>query len=128
MKPTPTSDDPHAIDPATFLSRRQAGENLVLIDIRFPIERWWKRIPGALVAPAGFGTPRLPTLLDGAIPVLHCHGGVRTRSAVRALHALGIPALHLAGGIAGWMAAGLPVCSMHEMESSDADFPPREVP
>ncbi|MFM7320532.1 MAG: rhodanese-like domain-containing protein [Armatimonadota bacterium] len=118
------SPDDTSLDPAMFVARRDAGEPLVLIDVRFPIERWWKRIPGAVTAPAGFVTPRLPALPPGALPVLHCHGGVRTRAAVRKLRAQGHGVLHLEGGIAAWIAAGFPVVS--GKETSTDDSPPAD--
>jgi len=118
-------DDDISLDPATFVALRDAGQPVVLIDIRFPIERFWKRIPGAVPAPSGFGVPNLPDLPPGTVAVLHCHGGVRTRAAARRLRARGQAVLHLEGGIAAWIAAGFPVDSGTESRSP---IPLRAIP
>lgn len=89
------------------LSARSAGEDrFTLVDVREPAEHAALSIPGAVLVP-------LASVLDGAglaaLPadqplVLHCASGVRSATALRALHARGwTDAVHLRGGIAAWV-------------------------
>ena len=97
------------IEPAA-LAEALKNRTAWLVDVREPAEYLNERIPGALLFP-------LSTLDIAALPndsgrmlVFHCAGGKRSLEAATRLLAGGAPrATHLAGGIAAWTAAGLPV-------------------
>ena len=82
----------------------------ILIDVRESGEYGAERIPGALNYPLStFDPAYLPLNTDKQV-VFHCGGGGRSKRAAMSLFAFGIAeSSHLAGGIRGWKAAGLPV-------------------
>jgi rhodanese-related sulfurtransferase len=98
---------PNAVD---ALLRQQP--DVRLLDVRTPAEFENAHIAGAYNVP-------LDTLADHAAEiraavthgiVLVCQSGQRARRAEAALAAAGLPQFHvLDGGLAGWIAAGLPV-------------------
>ena len=91
-----------------LLKDRQA----VLIDVREPGEYESERIPGALLFPlSGFDPGSLP--VGGAKRViLQCGTGRRSAQAAQRMFESGVgETAHLAGGIAAWKQAGLPVSS-----------------
>ena len=85
------------------------ARKILLIDVREPDEYATQRIAGALLFP-------LSTLDAHALPpdesrrvVFQCGSGKRSAIAAQARLAAGAThAAHLAGGIAAWVAAGLP--------------------
>ncbi|MBS0380511.1 MAG: rhodanese-like domain-containing protein [Proteobacteria bacterium] len=83
---------------------------VLLIDVREPDEFAAERIRGALLHPLStFNAQVIPA--DG-IPrvIFHCAGGRRSLAAAeKHLGAGHLRAAHMAGGIAAWKAAGLPV-------------------
>ena len=85
-----------------------AQGRVLLIDVREPAEYAAERIPGALLYPlSSFQAAHLPP--DDTRPlVFHCAVGGRSLTAARLRQAIGQPAAHLAGGIMGWKACGLP--------------------
>ncbi len=82
---------------------------VVLVDVREPEEARGARIAGAVLHPLSrFDPIDLP---PGDI-VLHCAAGKRSRMAAELCDQAGVKvAGHLAGGIAAWAGAGLPVMS-----------------
>ncbi|MDE1895508.1 MAG: rhodanese-like domain-containing protein [Rhodospirillales bacterium] len=85
------------------LSRRE----VVLVDVREPGEHQTARIEGAVLHPLSCFDPA--ALPEGAV-VLHCGIGKRSRMAADLCARSGVKvAGHLKGGLAAWMAAGLPV-------------------
>lgn len=83
---------------------------LVLIDVREPMEYAAERISGALLYPLStFDAAVVPH--DASRRVLfHCGSGKRSlMAAQRCIDAGQAYAAHMAGGIAAWKAAGLPV-------------------
>ena len=82
----------------------------VLVDVRESDERAAERIGGAQHAPLSSFDPRaLPHGGDKPV-ILHCAGGKRSATAIERCLAAGVPVdAHLAGGLAAWKAAGLPV-------------------
>lgn len=89
-----------------LLRSRQA----VLIDVREPGEFEAERIPGALLFPlSGFDPASLPS--DGSKRIIfQCGSGRRSaQAAQRLLDAGSEEAAHLAGGLAAWKQAGLPL-------------------
>ncbi|MDD2705437.1 MAG: rhodanese-like domain-containing protein [Acidocella sp.] len=84
-----------------------AKQEVVLVDVREPNEFAAMRIEGATLLPlSSFDPAALP---KGQV-VLHCAAGKRSRTAAEICAKAGVPvAGHLAGGIAAWAQAGLPV-------------------
>jgi hydroxyacylglutathione hydrolase len=89
---------------------RLSRDDCWLLDVREPDE--WERvhIPGAHHIPQSELATRLSEIPAGAVPLVVCQSGVRSRRAAQFLVQAGIaPALSLAGGTAGWCRAGRPV-------------------
>ena len=109
------------VEPAT-LAEALKDRTAWLVDVREPTEYLNERIPGALLFP-------LSTLDVAALPkdsgrtlVFHCAGGKRSLEAATRLLAGGASrATHLAGGIAAWTAAGLPVITAAPPSPSRTD-------
>lgn len=100
------------LTPQELNAQLEAGTAL-LIDVREPNEYAAERIPGALLFPLStFDASRLPP--DGPrLVVFQCAGGKRSANAAGQRLAAGAAnAAHLAGGIAAWKAAGLPVITL----------------
>jgi len=105
-KPQLSIETLSANEVATLL---RAGK-LLLIDVREPAEFQAERIAGALLYPLStFDAAALPE--DGVRKVVfHCGSGKRSLTAAELRLAAGQQhAAHMAGGIAAWKAAGLPV-------------------
>jgi rhodanese-related sulfurtransferase len=97
------------LDVAEVARLKDAGK-LLLIDVREPSEYASERIAGALLYPLStFDAAALPT--DGSRRVVfHCGSGKRSLTAAeRCIEAGQARAAHMAGGIAAWKAAGLPL-------------------
>lgn len=95
------------ISPAELKRRLDAGDPLVLLDVRLPWEHKLVSLPGATLAPL----QALPVQLDALVPTLEdkevvvfCHHGVRSLSGAAILRARGIDACSLEGGIDAWAA------------------------
>lgn len=106
------SSPPYAI--RTLLAEEVAqlldSGRLLLIDVREPAEYAAERIPGALLYPLStFDASTLPADGERSV-VFHCGSGKRSLiAAQRRLAAGSLRAAHLAGGIAAWKAAALPI-------------------
>ena len=84
----------------------------VVIDVRSTSERAGKRIEGSLHVPLNHLAERLPEIPTDRPVLLHCAGGYRSSLAASLLQRHGITQVsELAGGIAAWETAGLPVLS-----------------
>jgi adenylyltransferase/sulfurtransferase len=93
------------IQPAELKARIEAGEDLLLIDVREPFEVELAAIPGARLIPLG----ELASLLDELEDwrdrpiVVHCHHGGRSRKGCEILIETGFSRVeNLATGIDGW--------------------------
>jgi rhodanese-related sulfurtransferase len=92
-------------------ARLDAGEDLLLIDVREPQEWAQGTLPGAYTIPRGV----LEGQIDGRVPyesrvVLYCGSGARSALAARSLREMGYCNVeNLDGGFAGWLQAGNPV-------------------
>ncbi len=86
-----------------------ADGRYLLVDVREPDEVEAEAYPDAVVVPlSSFDTGDLPDPAGKQI-VFACRSGKRSVSASLAAQADGLPYdKHLAGGILGWKAAGLP--------------------
>ncbi len=86
------------------------AQDILLIDVREPAEFAAERIAGAVNVPLStFNAAALPDPAGKRI-VFQCAGGKRSAAAVDACAKAGKTYdAHLAGGIAAWKAAGLPI-------------------
>lgn len=85
---------------------------LVLVDVREPNETAVERFPEAVLVPlSGFDPAAIPDPA-GRDVVFACRSGRRSVTASLAAQVAGLPHdKHLAGGMLGWKAAGLPTNS-----------------
>lgn len=97
------------LEPAQLAALLKGGK-VILIDVREPAEYAAERIPGALLYPlTTFDAAMLPNDESRRV-VFHCGSGKRSQvAAEKRLKAGCTSAAHLAGGIAAWKTAGLPV-------------------
>ncbi|MDC7683395.1 rhodanese-like domain-containing protein [Asticcacaulis sp. BYS171W] len=96
------------LTPAEVQTALESGQ-IHLIDVREDYEFEQARIAGSVNQPLStFHPGELPQ--DGKEIIFMCAGGVRSLRAIEAAQAFGINAdAHLAPGIRGWIAEGLPV-------------------
>ncbi|HVV78873.1 MAG TPA: rhodanese-like domain-containing protein [Pseudolabrys sp.] len=82
---------------------------ILLVDVREPNETTIERYPGAVIVPlSSFDAAQIPDPAGKEV-VFACRSGKRSVTASLAAQEQGYPyASHLAGGIIGWKAAGLP--------------------
>jgi hydroxyacylglutathione hydrolase len=86
----------------------------LLIDIRAPREREQKHIAGSLSIPLNHLTESIDQLPRDRPLLVYCAGGYRSSIAASLFQRHGFPLVsEIAGGIAGWEAAKLPVQSAH---------------
>ncbi|WP_395647610.1 rhodanese-like domain-containing protein [Terricaulis sp.] len=98
--------------PKEVAAALSSGE-IVLIDVREPIEYAAERIHGALLYPLStFDPAELPR--DEKRPIVfQCGSGKRSETAFNAAAKAGVPLrAHMRGGIGAWKAAGLPVVTI----------------
>ena len=87
-----------------------SNEPPVAIDVRTPREREQKQIAGSLSVPLNHLTESFGNLPKGRALLVFCAGGYRSSIAASLLQRAGFSQVsEIAGGIAGWEAAGLPV-------------------
>jgi rhodanese-related sulfurtransferase len=111
----------HELNPTELNALLSEGK-AVVIDVREPAEYGAERIPGALLFPLStFNPTYLPLDTDKQV-VFHCGGGGRSKKAATSLFAHGIAeSSHLAGGIRGWKAAGLPVIALDPLTGKSVE-------
>jgi hydroxyacylglutathione hydrolase len=98
--------------PAMIAEELAAAEPPILLDIRNPREWQAKHIPESLNIPLNHMQERLGEIPRGRRIAVHCAGGYRSSIAASILHQYGITNLiEMAGGLAAWDAAKLPVVS-----------------
>lgn len=105
-------NNPPTMSPEQIAAALKKRE-IVLIDVREPMEFAAERIQGALLYPLStFDAGLLPK--DEARPiVLHCGSGKRSATAFAACAQAGVPVrAHMQGGIGAWKAAGLPTVTI----------------
>jgi rhodanese-related sulfurtransferase len=82
----------------------------LVIDVRGPREREQKHIAGSLGMPLNHLSENLKTLPDDRPLLVYCAGGYRSSIAASLIRRAGLESVgELAGGIAAWEAAKLPV-------------------
>lgn len=104
-------------NPPTMSAQEISGAlsrgEIVLIDVREPMEFAAERIHGALLYPLStFDPAELPH--DEKRPIVfQCGSGKRSATAFNAAKSAGVPVkAHMAGGIGAWKAAGLPTVTL----------------
>ena len=91
------------------VSRGMADGRYLLVDVREPNEVAVDAYPDAVVVPLSTFDPKAIPDPKGKHVVFACRSGKRSVTASLAAQAAGLPYdKHLAGGILGWKAAGLP--------------------
>ena len=91
------------------VSKGIADGRYLLVDVREPNEVAVEAYPGAIVVPLSGFDPRDIPDPQGKQVVFACRSGKRSVTASLAAQAAGFAYdKHLAGGILGWKAAGLP--------------------
>ena len=110
------SDRPDLLASTERLSAPLAAERLasdappLVVDVRTPREREEKSIAGSISVPLSRLTPRLSELPRDRPLLLHCAGGYRSSVAASLLQHHGFTRVsEIAGGLAAWEAAGLPL-------------------
>jgi rhodanese-related sulfurtransferase len=90
----------------------EGAEPPMVLDIRNPREWKAKHIPESLNIPLNHMRERVAEIPRGRRIAIHCAGGYRSSIAASILHQYGITNLiEMAGGLAAWDAAKLPVVS-----------------
>ena len=88
------------------------------IDVRAPREREQKHIGGSLSIPLNHLAENLEKLPKNRPLLVYCAGGYRSSIAASLLQRSGFdPVSEIAGGIAAWEAAKLPICRAPSLES-----------
>jgi adenylyltransferase/sulfurtransferase len=85
---------------------REAGKDLLLVDVREPVEHEIVRIPDSTLLPKGeiLSGEALASLPQNRQIVLYCKTGVRSAEALAALKDAGFrDAVHLQGGVIAWI-------------------------
>lgn len=96
-----------SLAPAELVKRREAGENLLVVDVRGTPEYRSGHVPGAVNIPPEQLPKHLDELRTASGVVLYCSNGHRTRTAERTLIDNRIEHLfHLEGGVFGWKTDG----------------------
>lgn len=86
----------------------QRGEDLQIVDVRYPNEWEAGRIEGAIHIPVDDLDDRLEEIDRSKRVVTVCRSGNRSATAAELLTAEGFRAENLDGGMEAWAAAGLP--------------------
>ena len=88
----------------------KGDEAAVVLDVRTPREREQKHIAGSITMPLNHLAERLSELPANRPLLVHCAGGYRSSIAASILQQNGFTDVsEIAGGIAAWEAAMLPV-------------------
>ena len=98
------------LSPQTAAERMDASNPPLVIDIRTPRERAEKSIDGSMHRPLNALREGLPDVARDRAIIVHCAGGYRSSIAASLLQRDGFTNVsEIAGGIAAWEAAGLPL-------------------
>ena len=102
----PQSALPFEIAPREIKTRLDAGEPLVLLDVRENFEHAITCIQGCELVPMNYVPARLrhiEGLAEGGLLVVYCHHGVRSLEVVNWLRGQGVAnCVSMARGIEGW--------------------------
>jgi rhodanese-related sulfurtransferase len=87
----------------TDLARDWPNDDIMLLDVREPVELSMAAIDGAVHIPMAHIPSRLSELDNTKTIVVMCHGGVRSMAVAQLLKSSGFEnVLNLAGGIDAW--------------------------
>ncbi|MGI8751531.1 MAG: rhodanese-like domain-containing protein [Acidimicrobiales bacterium] len=87
------------------------AQGAIVLDVRQPDEYVEAHVPGAVLIPLGELAARQSEIPGGDPLYVVCAAGGRSLTAAAALVEAGYPAVSVAGGTNGWIAAGHPVVS-----------------
>ncbi len=91
------------ITPSELKARKDAGEEIELIDVRELWEHEYARIDGSQLKPLGDLDNWAPSLDPDKHYVLYCHSGIRSYHACMILERMGFRTVkNLSGGIDAW--------------------------
>jgi rhodanese-related sulfurtransferase len=90
------------ITPAEFISRRDHGESLTLLDVREPWELEVANVPGTLHIPMGEVGDRLSEIDRQKPVVVLCRSGKRSLAVANFLQQHGYEVSNLDGGLLAW--------------------------
>ena len=91
------------IQPTELKALLDAGQPVLLVDVRQPEEYAFCALPDSVLIPLGELMVRVGEVQpEGATVVVYCHHGVRSLSGAAILQRAGIEAASLAGGIDRW--------------------------
>jgi hydroxyacylglutathione hydrolase len=95
---------------APVAAERIAHGEAILVDVRTPGEREQKRVAGSVALPLNHLVDRAAELPRDRPLLIHCAGGYRSSIAASLLQRLGFTQVgEMAGGLAAWEAAKLPI-------------------
>jgi hydroxyacylglutathione hydrolase len=95
---------------APVAAERVAHGEAILVDVRAPGEREQKRVAGSVALPLNHLAERAAELPRDRPLLIHCAGGYRSSIAASLLQHLGFERVsEMAGGLAAWEAAKLPI-------------------
>ena len=97
------------IAPAEAYRRLQADEQVVIVDVRQPVETRAGSVPGAVLIPLTEFGRRLGELPRDRPILTICRSGHRSPLAARWLRRAGYNVVNVDGGTMAWQAAGLPM-------------------
>jgi rhodanese-related sulfurtransferase len=84
------------------------ANEIVVVDVRTPVEYAYEHIPGAMLYPLAALNPVKLPVQTGKPIVFHCGSGVRSTTVAKKCIAAGLTEVrHLEGGLGGWKKAGL---------------------
>jgi rhodanese-related sulfurtransferase len=96
-----------SLTPQEAKARFDANE-IVIVDVRTPVEYAFEHIPGAMLFPLSVFDPAKLPAQDRKPIVFHCGSGLRSAMVAKKCIAAGFGAVtHIDGGIAAWKKAGL---------------------
>jgi adenylyltransferase/sulfurtransferase len=99
----PEADDSLEISAESLRERMRRGADMVLLDVREPMEFSIARIEGSILMPLRTVDARVQELDRDRDIVTICHHGVRSLRAVHILRRAGLTRVKsLAGGVAAW--------------------------
>ncbi len=99
-----------SITPEQLHDRQQAGDKLLVVDVRDPAEFRVGHLPGAVNLAASAIADHVQEIEGQDGVVVYCIAGTRTKQAEQTLIDHEIPnVFHLAGGLTGWLDSGFPV-------------------
>lgn len=93
---------PEELSPGELQERLDAGEDLVLLDVREEPELDRGLLPGAMCIPMSQIPQRWPELPEGRPIVVYCEHGVRSAHVAAFLTGQGRTAISMADGFASW--------------------------